>query len=61
MKIVTKPSLAQLKLHTGTFLPYLRRRRDAHLNYAQLGVFETVTLGWVAGSHPSYSYSDEMK
>jgi hypothetical protein len=32
-----------------------------HLNYAQLGVFDTVTLGWVSGSHPSYSYHDEMK
>jgi hypothetical protein len=60
MKIVTKLSLSQLKLHTGTFLPYLRRR-GVHLNYAQLGVFNTVTLGWVAGAHPSYSYRDEMK
>jgi hypothetical protein len=31
------------------------------MNYAQLGVFNTVTLGWVAGSHPSFSYRDEMK
>jgi hypothetical protein len=53
MKIVTKLSLAQLKLHTGTFLPYLRHR-GVHLHYAQLGVFDTVTLGWVAGAHPSY-------
>jgi hypothetical protein len=60
MKVVTKLSLAQLKLHTGTFLPYLRRR-GVHLNYAQLGVFNTVTLVWVAGAHPSYNYRDEMK
>jgi homoserine trans-succinylase len=60
MKIVTKLSLTQLKLHTGTFLSYLRRR-GVHLNYAQLGVFDTVTLGWAAGAHPSYSYYDEMK
>jgi hypothetical protein len=32
-----------------------------HLNYAQIGVFDSVTLGWVAGAHPLYSYSDEMK
>jgi hypothetical protein len=31
------------------------------MNYAQLGVFNTVTLGWVAGVHPSFSYCDEMK
>jgi hypothetical protein len=60
MKIVTKLSLAQLKLHTGTFLSYLRHR-GVHLNYAQLGVFDTVTLGWVAGAHPKYSYRDKMK
>jgi hypothetical protein len=52
--------LVQLKLHTGTFLSYLQRR-DVHLDYAQLGVFDTVTLGWVAGTHPSYSYRNEMK
>jgi hypothetical protein len=31
------------------------------MNYAQLGVFDTVTLGWVAGAHPSFIYRDEMK
>jgi hypothetical protein len=52
MTIVTKLSLVQLKLHTGTLLSYLWRR-GVHLNYAQLGVFDTVTLGWGVGSHPS--------
>jgi hypothetical protein len=60
MKIVTKLSLVQLKLHTGTFLYYLRRR-GVHLNYAQLGVFDTVTFAWVTGAHPSYSYRNETK
>jgi hypothetical protein len=60
MKIFTKISLVQLKLHTGKFLSYLRRR-GVHLNYAQLGVFDTFTLGWVSGAHPSYSYHNEMK
>jgi hypothetical protein len=60
MRIATKLSLAQLKVHTGTFIPYLRRK-GVYLNYAQLGIFDTVTLGWVAGAHPSYSYRDEMK
>jgi hypothetical protein len=31
------------------------------MNYAQLGVFDTVTLGRVAGAQPSFSYCDEMK
>jgi hypothetical protein len=60
MKIITKLSLVQLKLNTGTFLFYLRRR-GVHLNYAQLGVFDTVTLVWVAGDHPSYNNRNEKK
>jgi hypothetical protein len=60
MKIVTKLSLLKLKLTSSTFLTYLRRR-GVHMNYAQLGVFDTVTLGWVAGAHPSFSYRDKMK
>jgi hypothetical protein len=60
MRIITKLSLAQLKTHTGTFITYLRRK-GVHINYAQLGIFDTVTLEWVAGAHPSYSYRDEMK
>jgi hypothetical protein len=60
MRIVTKLSLAQLNTHTGTFITYLRRK-GVHINYAQLGIFDTITLGWVAGAHPSYSYRDEMK
>jgi hypothetical protein len=60
MKIVTKLSLVQLKLTSGSFLTYLKCR-GVRMNYAQLGVFDTVTLGWVAGAHPSFSYRDEMK
>jgi hypothetical protein len=60
MIIINNLSLAQLKTHAGTFITYLRRK-GVHINYAQLGIFDTVTLGWVAGAHPSYSYRDEMK
>jgi hypothetical protein len=60
IKIVTKLSLVQLKLTSSTFLTYLRLR-EAHMNYVQLRVFDTVTLGWVAGAHPLFSYRDEMK
>jgi hypothetical protein len=49
-----------MKLNTETFLTYLHHR-GVYLNYAQLGIFDTVTLGWVAGAHPAYSYCDEMK
>jgi hypothetical protein len=31
------------------------------MNYAQLIVFGTVTLGWVAGAHSSFIYHNEMK
>jgi hypothetical protein len=31
------------------------------MNYAQLGVFDTVTLGWVVEAHPSFSYRDKTK
>jgi hypothetical protein len=57
MRIVTKLSLAQLKTHTGTFITYLCHK-GVHINYAKLDIFDTVTLGWVAGAHPSYSYCD---
>jgi hypothetical protein len=60
MRIITKLSLTQHKTHTGTFITYLRRK-GVHINYAQLGIFDTVTLEWVAGAHLSYSYCDEMK
>jgi heme/copper-type cytochrome/quinol oxidase subunit 4 len=60
LKIVFNLSLVQLRLHMVTFLLYLRRR-GMHMNYAQLGVFDTVTLEWLDGAHPSYSYRDEMK
>jgi hypothetical protein len=60
MKVVTKLSLVQLKLTPGSLLTY-PRLRVVHINYAQLGFFDTVTLGWVTGAHPSFSYRDEMK
>jgi hypothetical protein len=31
------------------------------MNFAKLGVYNKVTLGWVAGAHPSFSYRNEMK
>jgi hypothetical protein len=46
MKIVTALSMMQLKNQSGNFLTYLKRK-GVHINYAQLGMVETVTLGWI--------------
>jgi formate hydrogenlyase subunit 3/multisubunit Na+/H+ antiporter MnhD subunit len=60
MKIITKLSLVQLKLTSGTLITYLRCI-GVNMRYAQLSVFDTVTLGLVAGAHLLYSYRNEMK
>jgi hypothetical protein len=52
--------MMQLKNQTGMFLTYLKRK-GVHINYAQFGVFDTVTLGWIGEAHPSLSFIDEMK
>jgi hypothetical protein len=46
MKIVTALSMMQLKNQSGTFLTYLNRK-GAHIKYAQLGIVEIFTLGWI--------------
>jgi hypothetical protein len=60
MKIVTALSLMQLKNQSGTFVTYLKRK-GVHINYAQLGMVETVTLGWVGQAHPSFGCRYETK
>jgi hypothetical protein len=60
MKIVTALSMMQLKNQSGTFLTHLKRK-GVHINYAQLGMVETVTLGWIGQAHPSFGYIDETK
>jgi hypothetical protein len=60
MKIVTALiSMMQLRNQTGTFLTYLKRK-GVHINYAQLGIFDTVMLGLIGEAHPSLSFRDEM-
>jgi hypothetical protein len=59
-KIVTALSMMQLKNQSGTFLTYLKRK-GVHINYAQLGMVETVTIGWIGQAHPSFGYRDETK
>jgi hypothetical protein len=59
-KIVTALSMMQLKNQSGTFLTYLKRK-GVHINYAHLGMVETVTLGWIGQAHPSFGCRDETK
>jgi hypothetical protein len=60
MKIITSLSMTQLNNKSDTFLTYLKRK-GAHINYAHLGMFETVTLGWMGHAHPSLGCRDEIK
>jgi hypothetical protein len=60
MKTVTALSMMQLKNQSGTLLTYLKRK-GVHINYAQLGMVETVTLGWIGQAHPSFWCRDETK
>jgi hypothetical protein len=60
MKIVTALSMMQLKNQSGTFLTHLKRK-GVHINCAQLGMVETVTLGWIGQAHPSFGCRDETK
>jgi hypothetical protein len=60
IKIVTDLSMMQLKNQSGTLLTYLKRK-GVHVNYAQLGMVETVTLGWIGQAHPSFGCRDETK
>jgi hypothetical protein len=60
MKIITVLSMMQLKNQSGIFLTYLKRK-GAHINYAQLGMSDTVTLVWIGQAHPSLGCRDEIK
>jgi hypothetical protein len=60
IKIQTKFSISQLKHQSSTFHQYINKER-LHINSAQLGVEEGVTMGWCWKSHPAFGYRDEMK
>jgi hypothetical protein len=60
MKIVTALSMIQLKNQSGNFLTYLKRK-GVHINYAQLGMVKTVTVGWIGQAQPSFGCRDETK
>jgi hypothetical protein len=60
MKIQSASMIAQLKHATSTFKEYLIKDR-VHINNAQLGPEEAVVLGWIPGSHPAFSFRDNMR
>jgi hypothetical protein len=60
IKIQTKFSISQLKHHTSTFRQYLNKER-VHINSAQLGAEEGVTMGWCWKSYPAFGYRNKIK
>jgi hypothetical protein len=60
MKIQSTSTIAQMKHATLTFKEYLMKDR-VHINHAQLGPEEAVVLGWIPGSHPAFSFRDNMR
>jgi hypothetical protein len=60
MKIQSTSTIAQMKHATSTFKQYLIKDR-VQINNAQLGAEEAVVLGWIPGSHPAFSFRDNMR
>jgi hypothetical protein len=60
MKIQSTSTIAQMKHATSTFKQYLINDW-VHINNAQLGPEEAVVLGWIPGSHPAFSFRDNMR
>jgi hypothetical protein len=60
MKIQSTSTIAQMKHATLTFKKYLIKDR-VHINNAQLGPEEAVVLGWIPGSHPAFSFRDNIR
>jgi hypothetical protein len=59
MRIQLTSTIVQMKHATSTFKQYLIKDR-VHINSAQLGPEEAVVLGWIPGSHPAFSFRDNM-
>jgi hypothetical protein len=60
MKIQSASTIAQLKHATSTFKEYLIKDR-VHIYNAQLWAEEAVLFGWIPGSHPAFSFQDNMR
>jgi hypothetical protein len=59
-RIQSTSRIAQMKHATSTFKQYLIKDR-VHINNAQLGLEEAVVLGWIPGSHPEFSFRDNVR
>jgi hypothetical protein len=60
MRIQSTSTIAQMKHATSTFKQYLIKDR-VHINNSHLGPEEAVVLGWIPGSHPAFSFRDNMR
>jgi hypothetical protein len=60
IKIQSSSTIAQPKHAISTFKEYLLKYR-VHINNTQLGPEEAVVLGWIWGSHPAFSFRDNMR
>jgi hypothetical protein len=49
-----------MKHATSTLKQYLIKYR-VHINNAQMGPEESVVLGWIPGSHPEFSFQENMR
>jgi hypothetical protein len=60
MRIQSTSMIAQTKHATLSIKQYLVKDR-VHINKAQMGPEEAVVLGWIPGSHPAFSFRDNMR
>jgi hypothetical protein len=60
MRIQSTSTIAQMKHATSTFKQYLIKDW-VHINNAQMGPEEAVVLGWIPGSHPAFSFRENMR
>jgi hypothetical protein len=60
MRIQSTSTIAQMKHATSTFKEYVMKDR-VRINNAQLGPEEAAVLGWIPGSHPAFSFRDNMR
>jgi hypothetical protein len=60
MRIQSTSTIAQMKHATSTFKQYLIKDR-VHIKNAQLGPEEAVVLGLIPGSHPAFSFQDNIR
>jgi hypothetical protein len=60
MKIRSSSMIAQLKHQSSSFKQFLQHE-CVHINNAQLGPEEGIFMGWLKGSHPTFTHHDGMR